>query len=404
MDSLTQITLGAAMGELALGKKIGNRAILWGAIAGTMPDMDVAANFVSDEMSALAFHRAMTHSLLFAGIASLAFGWLVHRAYQRAGPGRLGADAAKVWLLLALPLAVGAAVLPIPLPQALGIAGAVSLAMLLLAGVALPWRAQTDSQPIAVQPSQRDWTLLFALAIFTHPILDCFTTYGTQLFLPFSSYRVSWNNISVVDPLYTLPFLVSLSIVSFMARTHPRRALVNYLGIGLSSAYMLFTLANKAQVEAIFRQSLAAEGIAYERLITSPTIFNNVLWNGIAEADSVYYMGLYSILDKEAKIQAFTRLPKGHDLAAPYAGQRVMQILPWFSDGYYTVSAQEGDTLIYSDLRFGALSAADAAKPNFVFRFKLQPDAAGVLQAAQFRDIQDGEAAFQQLLARIKGI
>ena len=38
MDSLTQIVLGASVAEATLGKKIGNKAILYGAIAGTIPD------------------------------------------------------------------------------------------------------------------------------------------------------------------------------------------------------------------------------------------------------------------------------------------------------------------------------------------------------------------------------
>ncbi|MEC8133776.1 MAG: metal-dependent hydrolase, partial [Bacteroidota bacterium] len=41
MDSLTQIVLGAACGEATLGKKIGNKALLFGAIGGTIPDLDV---------------------------------------------------------------------------------------------------------------------------------------------------------------------------------------------------------------------------------------------------------------------------------------------------------------------------------------------------------------------------
>jgi len=44
MDSLTQIVLGAAVGEAVLGKKVGNKAMLYGAIAGTIPDLDVVAN------------------------------------------------------------------------------------------------------------------------------------------------------------------------------------------------------------------------------------------------------------------------------------------------------------------------------------------------------------------------
>ncbi|MGB0250280.1 MAG: metal-dependent hydrolase, partial [Flavobacteriales bacterium] len=45
MDSLSQIVLGAAVGEAVLGKKLGNRAMVWGAVAGTLPDMDVLGQF-----------------------------------------------------------------------------------------------------------------------------------------------------------------------------------------------------------------------------------------------------------------------------------------------------------------------------------------------------------------------
>jgi len=65
MDSLTQIVLGSAVGEAVLGRKIGNKAILWGAIAGTIPDLDVLSKFFTDTVSALEIHRGLTHSLFF---------------------------------------------------------------------------------------------------------------------------------------------------------------------------------------------------------------------------------------------------------------------------------------------------------------------------------------------------
>ena len=59
MDSLTQIVLGAACGEIALGKKIGNKALLFGAIGGTIPDLDVFIGpwLYGNEIDAMAFHR-----------------------------------------------------------------------------------------------------------------------------------------------------------------------------------------------------------------------------------------------------------------------------------------------------------------------------------------------------------
>lgn len=79
MDSLTQIVLGAAVGEAVLGRKIGNKAILYGAIAGTIPDLDVLASHFTDTVSALAIHRGFTHSIVFSVLFAPIFGWLVSR-------------------------------------------------------------------------------------------------------------------------------------------------------------------------------------------------------------------------------------------------------------------------------------------------------------------------------------
>ena len=72
MDSLTQIVLGAACGEIILGKKIGNKALLFGAIGGTIPDLDVIVGkwIFSNEIDAMLFHRGFMHSILFSILAA----------------------------------------------------------------------------------------------------------------------------------------------------------------------------------------------------------------------------------------------------------------------------------------------------------------------------------------------
>ena len=82
MDSLSQIVLGAAVGEVVLGRRIGNRAMVWGAVAGTIPDMDVLGKFFLSELDNLGFHRGISHSLLFCVLGALAFGWVTHRLYR----------------------------------------------------------------------------------------------------------------------------------------------------------------------------------------------------------------------------------------------------------------------------------------------------------------------------------
>ncbi|CAN5334843.1 metal-dependent hydrolase [soil metagenome] len=83
MDSITQATLGAAVGEALLGKKVGYRAAVWGAVLGTIPDLDVLINPFVDSVNELYFHRNITHSIFFAVAASPVFGWLINKFHPQ---------------------------------------------------------------------------------------------------------------------------------------------------------------------------------------------------------------------------------------------------------------------------------------------------------------------------------
>ncbi len=83
MDSITQIVLGAAVGEAVIGKKVGRWAALWGGIAGTIPDLDVFVSYFTDNISSLAIHRGFTHSFLFSVIFGLLFGFLVRKIHKK---------------------------------------------------------------------------------------------------------------------------------------------------------------------------------------------------------------------------------------------------------------------------------------------------------------------------------
>ncbi|MEO6732369.1 MAG: metal-dependent hydrolase [Ferruginibacter sp.] len=65
MDSLTHIALGACMGEAFAGKTVGRKAMLWGILAQSIPDIDFVAAFWLDTTDNLLAHRGFTHSLLF---------------------------------------------------------------------------------------------------------------------------------------------------------------------------------------------------------------------------------------------------------------------------------------------------------------------------------------------------
>lgn len=77
MDSLTQIVVGIATAEAIAGKELKNRTFLYGAILGTLPDLDILANFFISEIDALLFHRGISHSILFFLIISPFLGFLI---------------------------------------------------------------------------------------------------------------------------------------------------------------------------------------------------------------------------------------------------------------------------------------------------------------------------------------
>ena len=80
MDSITQLALGAAVGEAVLGRKIGNRALAWGAVAGTLPDLDVFVP-LGDAVRDFTYHRSVTHSLFVLALATPLLVWLITRIH-----------------------------------------------------------------------------------------------------------------------------------------------------------------------------------------------------------------------------------------------------------------------------------------------------------------------------------
>ena len=79
MDSLTHLTLGACLGEAILGRRLGKRALLLGAGAQNLPDLDGLASFWLPVSESLLMHRGITHSLPVGLVAAGGLAWLARR-------------------------------------------------------------------------------------------------------------------------------------------------------------------------------------------------------------------------------------------------------------------------------------------------------------------------------------
>ena len=358
MDSLTQAVLGAACGEAVLGRKIGNKALIWGAIAGTIPDLDVVTQvFLSHEADELVYHRGLTHSILFTVFGAMLFGWMGRHA--------------RPWLLTLFysSIFIFVAGLTIKSPS---IAGAIISVLFAVMGFFLikKWFSK-NKIAWKEEPTVKEWTIMFFFGILTHWLIDACTSYGTQIFEPFSNYRISFNNIAIVDPLYTLPLLFALIILIFIK--NPRsRAIINWTGLGLSTLYMAFTFYAKSLANSAFTESLKKQNIEFVDYISYPTIFNSLLWQITVRSENAFYYGVYSIMDKDKNVE-FTKLPKNHDLLEPYKDEHYVKILTWFAQGYYNVTDQGDGVLQINNLRFGFMGfgMVENLENQYIFRYRI---------------------------------
>ncbi len=83
MDSLTQGLLGATTFAIIKDKEIGKKSLLIGAIAGTIPDLDVFLAPWFNDIEFLTVHRSVSHSVGFALILSLLLAAIFYRWYER---------------------------------------------------------------------------------------------------------------------------------------------------------------------------------------------------------------------------------------------------------------------------------------------------------------------------------
>ena len=286
MDSLTQIVLGAAVGEAVLGRKVGDKAILWGAIAGTIPDLDILTKLVFDPLTSTEMHRGFSHSILFSVLFSPVLGWLVSKIHKKEG---------------------------------------------------VDWKG---------------WAWLMFGAFVTHPMLDAHTNWGTTLLWPID-YKVAYNNIFIIDPLYTIPFMVCVIWAMTLRRDNPKRWRINRFGLVLSSSYMILTLMSKAVGYYYFQKSLASQNIEYTRMMTNPTAFNSILWCATIETEDEYLLGYYSILDGGEEVE-FLHFDKNHELAGDLAEESTYKRVVKLSRGWY-ILLKDGEKTYVNDMRFGQI-------------------------------------------------
>ena len=213
-----------------------------------------------------------------------------------------------------------------------------------------------------LQKYRKETFLMVFLALLTHPLLDAFTVYGTQLFWPLTDYPVSGSTIFIVDPLYTLWLLAGFISAMVISRNKPLGHQLNYAGLALSSLYLSWTVVAKFVIEDRAERILLEQNVAYEQIMSTPAPFNTLVWRLIGRNDDGYFDGFISVFGNEETI-AINHYDSDDTLLNGIRDHWPVTRLINFTHGYYSVS-QRGNDILITDLRMGL-------EPNYVFVFKV---------------------------------
>lgn len=286
MDLVTQGILGGAIGQVGFQDKLGKKAVAWGAVIGMLPDADVVARLLNTPLSEELYHRGFTHSLFFAPLAAPIIATLLCKIYDKSFRSR----------------------------------------------------------------NFQSWFWLAFWALITHPLLDLFTTYGTQLLAPLTNHRFSLSGVAVIDPAYSVPLLLVI-LIGLQIKQHILRKYLTSAMLLITTAYLFYGVSCNQAALAKARQSLEGQGTT---LVNSyPTLFQ------------IHVRRLVAHVGQQVWIAYTTTFPgadypirwKKYDTAPPWVCEIFLntpeaQVYDWFCDKDYALLYSE-DRLKMQDLRFG---------------------------------------------------
>lgn len=227
MDPLSQGVVGVSVTQVVASRSEKVSAAAFGFFAGMAADLDVLIDSSVDPLLNLEYHRQFTHSLVFVPVGALLC-------------------ALVLWPVL---------------------------------------RFCFSHKQLSFA---RAYLFCF-LGYMTHALLDACTTYGTQLLWPFSSARIAWNNVSVIDPLFTLPLLI-LMVAVLLSRTAKVATRLAWFGFGYMFVYLGLGFVQNQRAESVAHQLAQSRSHQPTRLAVKPSFANLLVWKSVYEYDGRYYV------------------------------------------------------------------------------------------------------------------
>ncbi len=295
MDLVTQMLFGAAVAQAGFGKHLGRRALIAGAVLGALPDTDVVIGMAAGPFAGWEYHRGFTHSLLFAPVVGPVIGHLIWKWGQR----------------------------------------------------------HKGAVPAYHGENQTRWMWLATLVLFTHPLIDAFTSYGTQLLWPLTNERFAINALSIIDPVYSLVLVAALLMgcfKRFYTKAAPFAASLAMLFV------VVYSLGGWAMNNHIVREAQAQIG-TQAKIEAFPLLFQPYFRRVVVETDAQVRVGYYSILNPQTIAWTDYAVEPQTPAIELVENTREGKLFQWFSGGHYywkTTLLENGNTRVQGfDIRYG---------------------------------------------------
>jgi len=198
---------------------------------------------------------------------------------------------------------------------------------------------------------KKTW-LYCTLGYGTHGLIDACTSYGTLLFWPFSDIRIAWNNISIIDPLFTLPLILLIALA-----TIKKKNVYSKIALAWAVTYLMLGVYLHNIAINVGKEIAEQRGHIVTRIKAKPSFGNLILWKIIYESDDQFYVDATNLFfGNVIPGESIIKLNLKKDF--PWLEKQSQQYkdidrFKWFSNDFLAVNPNNKNQII--DIRYSGI-------------------------------------------------
>ena len=270
VEWITQAAMGAAIGEAVLGKKLGNRAMVWGIVIAWLPHLDYLLAAPLPAWLDLYVVDGLGQSLAVMGVVAFYGGRGLARLWKKQ---KVTHQEAAIF-------------------------------------IAAVWTAYLFREALTVDGAWLLWPIPFGRICF--PVLP---------------------QVDLLFTLPLVFCLLKLSLLR-TKKELPLRKLWLTRGLSLAGAVLGLGLGLKWWAHDGFRVDLGKRGVSVERSMEAPAAWNRLLWRSTIQCGDEIWVGYRSVFEMPGTPVRWTVYPIRTDVLTPVAGEKEIKAALWAADGW----------------------------------------------------------------------